>query len=309
MEKVNGNSEGVVKRMTEYCPDCDLKLWEIGFNGNGTPLYLCDNCSTSFKCVGTRDVYQIGNLFWPFDEGIRNLTLESTESGLRRLIVDKLKRRGLFLDIGANLGVHAINLSNHFEKVIAIEPHPLNVSLMIETIRINKLKNISVFEMAAWNKPYVLHLSRKYKNSTDGSIFTTEEPIPDCYEEFEVSGMPIDALNLKPDCIKIDVEGVEENVLHGLENTMLNHKPVVIVEIHMLFGADKESILKYMRSIGYEKERCLHSDDNTAHYVFWCGDSFGDFNPNEYNEDMACTFGRKLNNENFTKVNILKRVD
>jgi FkbM family methyltransferase len=274
-----------------------------------TPLYFCDSCKSSYKCVGKRDVYQIGDILWPFDDGIRNLTLESTESGLRRLIVDKLKNRGVFIDIGANLGVHAINLHKYFDEVVAIEPHPLNTSLMIDTLSINNIKNVSVFCLAAWNKPFVLHLSRMYKNSTDGSIFTTEERLPNTYEEFEVAGMPIDSLNLKPDCIKIDVEGAEENVLHGLENTMLYHKPVVIVEIHMLFGANKENILKYMRRIGYENEKCLHSDDNTAHYIFWFGDSFAYFVPEEYNEDMACTFGRKINYDNFSKVNILKRVD
>lgn len=62
--------------------------------------------------------------------------------------------------------------------------------------------------------------------------------------------------NLKPDVIKIDVEGYELNVLLGAENTIREHKPMLFMEIHPRFlsnfwGHTIENIYEFFRTHGY----------------------------------------------------------
>ena len=48
-----------------------------------------------------------------------------------------------------------------------------------------------------------------------------------------------------PDFIKIDVEGLEYNVLNGMKNTLHEKKPKLFIEIHgQTFEEKKDNIFK-----------------------------------------------------------------
>lgn len=256
----------------------------------------CPKCKTFFQVIDSRVVIKSEGIMWSHREGMRNLAAAETERGIRRFIRDNVRNKGMFLDVGANLGAHAVGLSRDFGIVVAIEPHPLNVKMMIETIGINDIRNVMVFQMAAWYRPFILRLQRVFPDGFDGWIFTSEkELVPsredhDFVEVLETPGIPLDNLNLTPSLIKIDVEGVELQVLKGLEKTLMGFHPVVIVEIHTCFGVSADYLREYMKSVGYLKHEVLasYSAENTGRSidVFWNGDAVDDFDVNNYVNDI-----------------------
>ena len=62
--------------------------------------------------------------------------------------------------------------------------------------------------------------------------------------------------NLKPDVIKIDVEGAEELVFLGASNVLENFKPLIFLSIHPKliknYGSTAENLLKSLRQKNYE---------------------------------------------------------
>ena len=57
----------------------------------------------------------------------------------------------------------------------------------------------------------------------------------------------LDSFNLKPDLIKIDVEGEELKVLKSSEQILKKYKPVIIIEIN----ENPKMIEKYFQRFGY----------------------------------------------------------
>ena len=77
------------------------------------------------------------------------------------------------------------------------------------------------------------------------------------------------ARNIKPDMVKIDVEGAELLVLRGAKTLLLNEQVTIICEIHPLqmqnCGSSLPELYAYLDSIGY----CLKPlDEPGAQGVF-----------------------------------------
>jgi hypothetical protein len=68
--------------------------------------------------------------------------------------------------------------------------------------------------------------------------------------------------------IKIDVEGFEVNVLNGAKNLILEHKPVVIVEIYEKLNFS--TVLQFFEDIKYKMYRKIsNSEYSNQDYVFF----------------------------------------
>jgi hypothetical protein len=52
--------------------------------------------------------------------------------------------------------------------------------------------------------------------------------------------------NIKPNFIKIDVDGYELNVLKGLKETITNCKPIMVIETN-----DDHQVLDFLKNCGY----------------------------------------------------------
>lgn len=67
------------------------------------------------------------------------------------------------------------------------------------------------------------------------------------YEKTTVHTIKIDDLNLKPDLIKLDIEGYEFNALLGARKTIKKFKPVIYIE------TPSKNIDKFFKFYGYKK--------------------------------------------------------
>ena len=71
----------------------------------------------------------------------------------------------------------------------------------------------------------------------------------------------VEALNLKPTFIKIDVEGAEFEVLLGMQETLSQYHPTLMLEIHPQWqpsGASVDKIYQIMTHHGYSSQNITH---------------------------------------------------
>jgi len=160
----------------------------------------------------------------------------SHEPLLTRWLSDYLAiaRPGLFIDVGANLGWHALHAAQHktIEAVIAFEPDPFNAWLLDRNASENRIDKDVVNASAVGATPGTVRLFR-YKGSnlgrhsvaTDYGYGSRSVPLTDldsALTRLKFAGRPIAAL-------KIDVEGYEPAVIEGASQT-LARTDVVITE-------------------------------------------------------------------------------
>lgn len=130
-----------------------------------------------------------------------------------------------FVDVGAHVGRYSLRLAPWASAVIAIEPNPYTLPVLLRNIELNELEDrISVFPFAAWDKVEKLTISDRGGSSKIGE------------EGVEVHGFPLDDLlanhNDRISFMKIDVEGAEGAALRGMHETLILHKPDIFLELH-----------------------------------------------------------------------------
>ncbi|OAN74011.1 hypothetical protein A8B78_17860 [Jannaschia sp. EhC01] len=142
---------------------------------------------------------------------------------------------GTFLDIGANVGNHSLyaGLFCAAGRLIPFEPNPLAYRLLILNLVMNGLHDRTVFDYVGFGASDVdregFAMTQRRKNLGAARMVPGEGEIatlrPDDFLHDET-----------PDFIKIDVEGMEMQVLRGLQKTIARTRPVLLVEV------DRENI-------------------------------------------------------------------
>jgi FkbM family methyltransferase len=151
-----------------------------------------------------------------------------------------------FLDIGANIGMYSVIAAteNATLRCMAFEPVEENQILLKKNITLNKLgKQVTLVKSAVSNRngKATIHLSNKLSGthslSVDrgGTTRTVTITSVDSYCQKK---------QLKPELIKIDVEGHEGSVFRGMGNT-LKETPTIFMEYI-------PSLNKDMRELIYE---------------------------------------------------------
>ena len=155
------------------------------------------------------------------------------------------------LDIGANIGNHALAFSTVANKVLAFEPLPAVYALLDSNVTQNNITNIQTFPFALSDVEEDATIFMVSEGNVGASSFdkrddnveavTVSKKIGD--KVFEDSGLK------KLDMVKIDVEAHEVYVLRGLMQTLQQHKPIITMEwndpltIERLNGSDELQFL------------------------------------------------------------------
>jgi len=126
-------------------------------------------------------------------------------------------------DVGAHIGLFTLRISKQASnsKIIAIEPNPINFKFLVKNISINGLEDrVHALNVAVGKRKEraVLYLSkvsrgdssmkRWHDTGTDGVLIVDVIPLDDVLFKLEMGVC---------DLIKIDVEGMESEVLEGLQ--------------------------------------------------------------------------------------------
>ena len=156
------------------------------------------------------------------------------------------------IDVGANIGNHSIQFSKHFEYVFSFEPNPRTFDLLNANTK--QIDNIKVFNFGCGVKDQTATLSEIYEN-IGGSSAVMDIKADNLVE---INIKPLDTIfneitNLK--LIKIDVEGMEIEVLKGAEKIISNFYPVICFEQHkneFLKKFIETEVIDWLRAKGFK---------------------------------------------------------
>jgi FkbM family methyltransferase len=160
-----------------------------------------------------------------------------------------------WLDIGAHYGYTSIalcrlvGLSGH---IYAFEPMLNTAGCVSRTRFLNDLEQMIVIPIALGNKA---DLAMDSLRSTRGMIDSTLEDTEGFLEPFMISRLDwlwprISEPDSRIDGIKIDVQGMEIQVLEGMAAMVKQHRPKLLVELHS--GVSRPQFLDVIRSLGYQ---------------------------------------------------------
>jgi FkbM family methyltransferase len=142
------------------------------------------------------------------------------------------------IDIGANCGWYSLALAKHCPgaQVYAFEPIPRTYEILQRNITRNKFNNIFSYKIALSNTEGILNFLYTPQCSGATSLAMAGQPV--ALEHLQEIPCPSTTLDnfctenkLSPQLIKCDVEGAELMVIEGGENTIVTHKPIILIEL------------------------------------------------------------------------------
>jgi FkbM family methyltransferase len=174
------------------------------------------------------------------------------------VIKKNIRAKDVIVDVGSNTGNHLVYFAKIIKacKVIPIEFHPETIELLKRHIYFNEIENADLSKLG-----YAVGKER-------GEFILAEHPANDlCLTEVFTSDrhnnsyqyrgdkkkiieiIPLDELiEEKVDFIKIDVEGLEIDVLEGAKNIFLKFRPDAMVEVKK---ANEKSFFYWLEKMEY----------------------------------------------------------
>lgn len=139
------------------------------------------------------------------------------EEPLLRYIHDKYKGAFSIVDVGSNVGNHAVFFRDVMgvEEITCFEPNPENYRRLKKSAPFADTCNAALSDADG----YVASISQP--NNMGASY---------CAEGTEIPCRPLDWFDLSPDIIKIDAENMECQVLKGALGTIERSEPYMFVE-------------------------------------------------------------------------------
>lgn len=150
------------------------------------------------------------------------------------------KRSKGILELGANVGYHTIQgaLANPQARYIAVEPHPVNVSLLKKNFKLNNITSVKIVEAAVVGKKSSDKMTlavpvNDFQESPSGCYLADGAEAIKRVSNQLITVDVVQATELTDgiDLIKIDVEGYEYNILSSIHEYIVNNRPIIFVEV------------------------------------------------------------------------------
>lgn len=166
-----------------------------------------------------------------------------------------VKEGDTVIDAGANIGTHTVPLSRMVGKegkVFAFEAQPRIEKILAANIQLNQCGNVFWDAKAVGDKTaeiFVPHMppdDEQYNFGARSLVNTGELQSGTTGEQITIDSF---AQDLNVSLIKIDVEGMEADVIRGAAATIAKHKPILYID-HGEHGDDGK-IAHTLMDIGY----------------------------------------------------------
>lgn len=161
-----------------------------------------------------------------------------------------IKKGDTVLDIGANIGLMTVPFSKMVGqngKVVSFEPQSKIYYILCSNVVINNLNNVDLHNLAVGDSNQTLFLPNVdyTKSNNFGGISLSSNG------SLEVTQIKLDDLSIeKINFIKVDVEGMELNVLMGSTNILKKHRPILYIENDR--KEKSENLLNFLFSNEYQ---------------------------------------------------------
>jgi len=275
----NGSTASVISNKNFLCLSNEGKdsLWSVNQTGEndrqlndlmktfGCPSILLDKIHSVVENQKTLNATKLKNgmSMVLLDDHIGSI-IKATGCFYEQDLINFVKRLAFpktVLDVGSNIGNHALGWSGHDEyKVFCFEPD----AKLAEIARQNLEMNSVDFEL------FIHGCGREYEclpfvsgDETNSGVGSFKR---DAESDRTLEILPIDDINIPRsiDLIKIDVEGFELDVLLGAKETIFKHQPILVVEHHNYECFDRCRCI--LMELGY-KPISVHCATPTFVYV------------------------------------------
>ncbi len=168
--------------------------------------------------------------------------------------INDFKSPYIFWDIGANIGIYSLYAAvTKWGNIYCFEPMINNFNALMQNIRLNKFKNIQAFPigiMGEFGYDYLYNPSTE--KGISGSQIGTIGNILSVADNYSILYHSIDELAEimhSPNYVKIDIDGLEFQVVCGMLKTLRNNDlKSVLIEIN---DYPKDTILKIFDAYGF----------------------------------------------------------
>ena len=173
----------------------------------------------------------------------------SVGSQINRLI----RKGGLFVDVGANVGYFSLLAARLGAQVIAFEPNAQCANMIERNAALNGMtidvRRICVSDQVGTAKMYIQDVHNPGAGSLKATGGTAFDVITDTLDN--------QIENAIPTLMKIDAEGAEYLIMMGAKKILSQHSaPPIICEISefslLQLGSSKDELFKLMASYGYK---------------------------------------------------------
>lgn len=196
-----------------------------------------------FCLFNSNDIY-IGNSILNYGE------YSSLETKLFKKFV---KKGDTVIEVGSNIGVHTQELAYDVGNkgiVFAFEPQRVIFQTLCANIALNSITNVYTYNCAigSENKKITISKLDYTKQNNFGGISIKQVPDGEEIQQFTLDSFEKQISNLK--LIKVDVEGMEEEVLKGALKLIKKHQPILYLENDRV--ENSKTILQKLFSLEYD---------------------------------------------------------
>lgn len=205
------------------------------------------------------DTNGVGHSSWLMDHG--NVSTVEVDACVRAL--EGIQNPRIF-DIGANLGTYTTWMAQIFPsgRVYSFEPQRAVFQMLSGNVAINNLYNVYTYNMGLGAKNTHIEFNEpNYFYNCDFGTFTlnTKEYVERTEDTMVVEVRTLDSFMDvykidRADLLKIDVEGMDMDVLLGAQQTIKKFLPKIFIEHSNNVVSIKEEILAFLEPYGYNCE-------------------------------------------------------
>ena len=188
-------------------------------------------------------------------------------SFMKELIQTKLDNKGVFVDVGAQVGLYTLTAKYYPQiQYHSFEPFPESLRILKQNIDLNQLTNVKVYDFALSNVNAKVPFSTCKSHNGLHTLGNNPTRFSDV-EKIEIETKKLDDIeNL--DCIdymKMDTEGWEYFVLLGALKKIKSYPPKVIqLEVNHINLAQTNvtqmQLLDLMKELGYTVEKVMSDE-------------------------------------------------
>jgi len=165
--------------------------------------------------------------------------------------MSKMDKKGIFIDVGANIGKYSVIMAKEGWFVYAFEPVKSNFDSLEDNIRLNDVsKKIKRYNIGMGNKIEKRYISfQNGKHAEASVVIKMKNSRKEKVEINKIDSFFKGKKIKRPVVLKIDVEGFEYSVLEGAKKFIEKEHPVIILE---MWENKKDS--EFLGNLGYKRE-------------------------------------------------------